>query len=82
VSASFAIDTLLLVDEQHRFTFMKAVARANDNAICVLAVKTWFSNNVSHGSLPKQDLESGLHLADAKRCLMTGQKNPLESRIR
>jgi hypothetical protein len=63
MGAGFAIDTLLRVNEQHRFAFVETVTRANDNAICVLAVKTGFSNNVCHGRLLNQelklDLESG-----------------------
>lgn len=60
--AGIAIHTLLGVDEQHRFAFVEAVARTNDNAICLLAVKTRFSDNVSHGRLPKQDLDWGYKL--------------------
>ena len=84
MGAGFAVDTLLGVDEQHRFTFVEAVARAYHNAICVLAIKTRFSNNVSHGRLPKQvfDLDTGLQLADADRRPVTGQKNLRESEIR
>ena len=58
VGTGFAINTLLRVDKQHRFAFMKALARANDHAICKLAVKTRFSNNMRHGRLPKQVDES------------------------
>ena len=45
---SLAVDAFFGVDVDHLLPFVKALDRANHNAIGVLAGETWLSNDVSH----------------------------------
>ena len=47
-NAGFAVNTFVGMNVDHRFAFVEAFNRANDNAICVLAIETGFGNNVGH----------------------------------
>ena len=46
--ARFAVNALIGVDDEHRFPFVEALDRADDDAIGVLTVETRFGNDVSH----------------------------------
>lgn len=45
---SFAVDALLWVDVEHLFALIKALDRANNDAIGVSATITGLGNNVGH----------------------------------
>jgi hypothetical protein len=47
-AAGVAIDARVRIDEEHAFAFVKAVARADDDAIAVFAAETRLGHNVSH----------------------------------
>ena len=47
-NARFTVDAFIRMDVKHFFAFVKALHRADDNAIRVLAVKTGFGNDVGH----------------------------------
>lgn len=54
-NAGFAIDTFIRMNVKNRFTFVEAFDWADDNAVCVFAVKTWLSDNVCHPIFPFLD---------------------------
>lgn len=55
----FAVDALVRVNEDDGFAFVKTLHRADDNAICVLAVKTGFGNDMGHDKSLSVDLPVG-----------------------
>ena len=46
--ARFAIDALFRMNHQNGFALVKTLHRTHNNAVCVLTVETWFSDDVSH----------------------------------
>jgi hypothetical protein len=49
-NACFAVNALVGMNVKNLLTFVEAFHRADDDAICVLATKARFANNVSHFS--------------------------------
>jgi len=46
--ARFAIDALIRMNVENRFSLIEAFHRANHNAVCVLAIETGLADDVSH----------------------------------
>ena len=52
VETRIAVDTMVRVNVEHLFPFVKAITRADDDAVRVLAAKAWFRNDISHDFNP------------------------------
>src|SRR5205814_9070088 len=48
--ASFAVNALIRMDVEHLLPFIKALNRADDDAVGVLAAEAGLANDVSHDS--------------------------------
>ncbi len=57
--ASLAVDAMFRVDKQHLLALMEAFARANDDAVGVLAAKAGFGHNECHDGSPSNGLKCG-----------------------